>query len=276
MDITSKYYTDTTDIVSPNVDAIKIDQSFKDRYQLSDFDVNLVKQAVVTNTGMTDYQCKHFVAKSQITPWKQVRQSLMELEVRYHSYQEIRASLRKSEITRKKMLRQIEAEADPLDKELIQIDLEKLDYDITIYKRKFLQSEVEIKAFIDVIKQYVKDEKDLEYYTKDNPEEERNYWIARMGKQAAMDIIAFGRVGSGNMDSIAMMGEEDQLQALTMAVQYSGLVNAGLHKISNVTQSDIDQYLNSPSTNIAAVMDAFPKNENIQLTTKPQVNSETI
>ena len=40
-----------------------------------------------------------------------------------------------------------------------------------------------------------------------------------MGKQAAMDIISYGRIGSGNMTSIMDMPEEDQVETLGIAVQ---------------------------------------------------------
>lgn len=274
MDITSKFYTH--DIVDSDIGNIKIDERFKEQYKLTDFDTALIKSAILNNSGMTPYQCQNFVANSQITPYKQVRQSLMELEVRYHSFQEIRNSLRKSEIGRRKMLKQMEASADPDDKELFQIDIEKLDYDITIYKRKFRQAEIEINAFLDVIKKYVKNDEDLAYYTNENPEEERKYWIARMGKQAALDIISFGRVGSGNMDSIAMMAEEDQLACLTLAVEYSGMVNAGMHKISVTAQADVEKYLEGTSSHIAQIMESLTKDENIQLTNQPQTNPESI
>lgn len=275
MDTTSKLI-DTTKIVSADVGSIKIDPDFKEQYNLSDLEIDLIKSAVHVNMGMTDYQCKHFVAKSQITPYKQVRQALMELEVRYHAYQEIRTNLRKAEINRKKMLRQMEVIADELDRELIQIDMEKADYDITIWKRKLNQSQFEIRSFLNVINQYVSSQEDLDFYLQINEEEERKYWIARMGKQAAMDIIAFGRVGSGNMDSIAMMDERDQLEALRVAVQYSGLVNAGMNKISLDVQDQVTKYLESDEQRIAQILDGIQNDPDLQLTDKSKTNAESI
>jgi hypothetical protein len=245
------------------------------KYSLSDFDLAILEASVHADTGQTEFQSKHFVANSQITPYKQVKQSMMELEVRYHAYQEIRASLRKAEILRLKWIKQQETMDDPLDKELIQIDIEKNDYDIKIYKRKLRQSEYEINAFLKIIKEFAHKPEDLEYYKGHNEEEERKYWVARMGKQAAMDIIAFGRVGSGNMDSIAMMASEDQLETLTLAVQYSGLIQAGLHKISINTQNEVEKYLTGSSTKIAELL-STSENENIQLTSQPKVKPESI
>jgi hypothetical protein len=229
--------------------------------------------------GMTEYQCQQFVANSQLTPYKMVRQALLELETRYHAYTEIRNSLRKNEIYRKQLARQIEATQDDLEKQLLQIDLEKMDYDITIYQRKFLQSEVEIKAFLEVVKKHAKNDEELAPYLLLNEEEEQKYWVARMGKQAALDIIAFGRIGSGNMDSISMMPSQDQLNTLQLAVQYSGLINAGLHKVSIEAQDTVDKYLANNSTTIPQLLDNVynaKSLESLQLTAKPKVDGETI
>lgn len=262
-------------IVSSDVSEIKLDTSFIDAYGLSEFDSSVILSAVQVDAGMTSYQAKHFVANSQITPYKQVRQSLMELEVRYHAYQEIKSSLRKAEIMRLKWIQAKEILEDPLDKELIQIDIDKNDYDITIWKRKLRQSEYEMKAFLDVVKEHANTTEELNYFLEINEEEERQYWIARMAKQAALDVIAFGRVGSGNMDSIAMMDKDDQLEALTMAIQYSGLINAGLQKISIESQDSVNAYLSSNNISIPELIYNKP-NENIQSTTQPKIKSESI
>ena len=276
MDTTSNLI-DTGDIVSSDIRSIQLDPSFKTEYNLSEFDEHVIKSAVLVDSGMTDYQSKYFVAKSQITPYKQVRQALMELEVRYHAYQEIKTSLRKAEIMRLKALKRKDSIDDDLEKELIQIDIDKGDYDITIWKRKLRQSEYEMDCFLDVVRQYAKTEEELKYFLQKNEEEERQYWVARMGKQAALDIIAFGRVGSGNMDSIAMMHKDDQLAALTVAMEYSGLINAGLHKISTNVQDTVAQYLSNNNTTIPELLEsAWNANANLQLTAESKTKPESI
>lgn len=253
--------------------ADSVDGEFLNRYQLDDFEKDIMSYAIHANMGMTPYQCANFVARSQLTPWRQVRQAMMELEVRYHAYQEIKTSLRKAELIRKKWLRDQAEATDEIAKEMLQVDLDKNDYDITIYKRKMLQAQREINAFLDVVKHYAKTDEDLQFYANDNPEEERKYWIARMGKQAAIDVISFGRVGSGNMDSIAMMPEEDQVEALAMAMKYSGMVQAGIHNISLGVQGQIDKMLESKDEHIPDICEA---SANIQLADQPKINGTTI
>lgn len=267
------YLQDTLKAVNPEPRAKKVDEDFLDRYNLGNFEKEIMHYAVHANMGMTPYQCANFVARSQLTPWRQVRQAYMELEVRYHAYQEIKTSLRKSELIRKKWLRDQAEATDEIAKEMLQVDIDKNDYDISIYKRKLIQAEREINAFLDVVKHYAKTEEDLRYFAEDNPEEERKYWIARMGKQAAIDVIAYGRVGSGNMESIAMMPEEDQVETLAFAMKYSGMVQAGIHNISLGVQGQIDKMLESKDERIPDVTEAA---KNIQLTDQPKINGTTV
>ena len=96
-------------------------------------------------------------------------------------------------------------------------------------------------------------------------EEERKYWIARMGKQAAMDIYCTGRVGIGNIDSIAMMKEEDQIYALSVAYQYSGLLNAGIAKIQNELKPHLDKLMADGTSPRLPTFDNIEDNLNLEL-----------
>ena len=264
---------DTLKAKNPEPRAKKVDEDFLDRYDLEDFEREIMHYAIHSNMGMTPYQCANFVARSQVTPWRQVRQAYMELEVRYHAYQEIKTSLRKSELIKKKWLRDQAEATDEIAKEMLQVDIDKNEYDLTIYKRKLIQAEREINAFLDVVKHFAKTEEDLRYFAEDNAEEERKYWIARMGKQAAIDVISAGRIGSGNMESIAMMPEEDQLETISLAMKYSGMVQAGIHNISLGVQSQIDKMLESKDERIPDIVKSA---ENIQLAGQPKINGTTV
>jgi len=264
---------DTLQAKNPEPRAKKVDEDFLDRYDLEDFEREIMHYAIHSNMGMTPYQCANFVARSQVTPWRQVRQAYMELEVRYHAYQEIKTSLRKSELIKKKWLRDQAEATDEIAKEMLQVDIDKNEYDLTIYKRKLIQAEREINAFLDVVKHFAKTEEDLRYFAEDNAEEERKYWIARMGKQAAIDVISAGRIGSGNMESIAMMPEEDQLETISLAMKYRGMVQAGIHNISLGVQSQIDKMLESKDEKLPDIVKSA---ENIQLAGQPKINGTTV
>ena len=242
MSTISEYLNDGTNVVNAKVKDIKLSEEFISEFNVSELDWKLLEGALHMNSGMTEYQCQHFVADSQITPWRKTRQALLELETRYHAYVEIKHSLKKAEVQKKIIARDYEEETDDLQKELIAIELSKTDYDITIWKRKYYQSQKEMQIFLDISKKYIKDEGDIEYFTEFNDDEERAYWVARLGKQAAMDIVSYGRIGSGNMESISMMPEEDQVQTLQIAVRFSNMVGTGLDKINKQLQPELKQF----------------------------------
>ena len=230
----SDIIADVKNIISSDTNEIHLSKSFVDEFALTKKDFDVLSASMRFDSGMTEYECEHFVADPQLTPWRKVRQALMELETRYHAYMENRNSLRKAEILRKRLNRDMPLLHDELDRELMQIDMEKNDYDIGIWKRKLRQSELELKYFLNVVDKYVDDEHPLEYYCQENHQEVRMYWIARMGKQAAMDIISYGRIGSGNMTTIMDMPEEDQVETLGVAVQYSGMIGGGIDKLNKM------------------------------------------
>lgn len=242
MDSTSDLI-DTTNIVSSDITDIKLSKDFIDEFNIGKFDWKLLESALHMNSGMTEFQCRHFVANSQLTDWRSARQCFLELETRYHSYIEIKTSLKKAEVIRKKFLRDYQNSTDELEKELIKIDLDKNDYDITIWKRKYKQAQNEMSIFLNLLKEYIKDENQIEYFINEQPEEERHYWVVRLGKQAAMDIVSYGRIGTGNMDSIAMMNEEDQVATLQVAIKYSGMIGGGIDKIHKSLTPDFQNYL---------------------------------
>ena len=239
----SDIIADVKNIISSDTNEIHLSKSFVDEFALTKKDFDVLSASMRFDSGMTEYECEHFVADPQLTPWRKVRQALMELETRYHAYMENRNSLRKAEILRKRLNRDMPLLPDELDRELMQIDMEKNDYDIGIWKRKLRQSELELKYFLNVVDKYVDDEHPLEYYCQENHQEVRMYWIARMGKQAAMDIISYGRIGSGNMTSIMDMAEEDQVEALGIAVKYSGMIGGGIDKLNKMIAPQLQAQL---------------------------------
>lgn len=99
----SDIISDVKNIVSSDTGEINLSKSFVDEFNLNNKDFEVLEGSLRFNSGMTKYQCEHFVADTQLTPWRKVRQALMELEVRYHAYIENRHSLRKAEVLRKNL-----------------------------------------------------------------------------------------------------------------------------------------------------------------------------
>jgi len=225
----------------------------------------ILENAVKFSTGQTDYQNENFVMNSHVTKYRQVRQALLEIENRYHGIRKIKLDVRRDEIKIKALQRDLEKCEDDLEAELIKIDIEDLLSDNEIRKRKLYRQEQEIDVFVNRVQQEVENEEDIQRYFDQDPEEERKYWIARMGKQAAMDILSFGRISTGNLDSIAMLPEEEQLQILSIGFQYSNLLGGQLAKIEGTTREYTQQLLADPKNLRLPTFDGIEDNMQLKM-----------
>lgn len=181
--------------------------------------------------GMSDFQSRYFVVNSQVTNYRRVRQALLEIETRIAAKKQIERSRRKTEVQKMILERDIKLQQDELQRELVLVDIEQCDYDLSVYEKKYRVCLEELSKFAQIVKDIVPNVETLNTFKEHNEVEERNYWIARMAKQATMDLMTIGRIGSGNLDSIAMMPIEDQTETIKAALKYSGLLTKGISAI---------------------------------------------
>jgi len=190
-------------------------------------------------SGMSAEQINFFVMKSHVTKDRQIKQALLEIEQRWHNLQKIEIQNKRTLLEIKKITKELEEATDEFEREKLLIELEDLELDNNQYKRKRVGLENEFNTFVEYVQELGMTAEEIESHVDYDPEEERKYWIARLGKQSAIDLITGGRVGHGNLDSIAMLPEEDQISALRVAVQYSGLLNVSVKKM----QQQLTPYL---------------------------------
>ena len=58
-------------------------------WDLSEFDKSLIDWTDSQFFGQTEYQNKYFVVNSQVTPWRQMRQAVMEIQTRLNAIQKV-------------------------------------------------------------------------------------------------------------------------------------------------------------------------------------------
>ena len=193
--------------------------------------------------GMTHEQIKNFVVNSHVTDKRKLRQTLTEISTRNHERKKLFLDIERKKIKIEQLEAGLEIEDDPYARRLMQCDIDEFKLDIGRFKIAVHQSSNELQAFMDWVNKKYDSMEELIEDAQYNEEEERKYWVARMGKQAAMDVYCTGRIGIGNLDSIAMMREEDQFATLNIAMQYSGLLNAGIGKIQNELKPQMDKMM---------------------------------
>ena len=57
---------------------------------------------------------------------------------------------------------------------------------------------------------------------------EKDHWISRLGKQAALDLLSYGYIGSGNMEAITMLEDKDAVETIQTALVFSNKVRTEL------------------------------------------------
>lgn len=180
----------------------------------------------------------------------------------------IERNVKKTEVQKKIAERKLMAETDDLEKELILIDIDQLNYDLSVYEKKYRVCLEELETFAKIIKDIVPDITTLETFKEHNEVEERNYWIARMAKQATMDLITIGKIGQGNLDSIAMMPIQDQEETIKAALKYTSVLHKGISALDNEVRSEL--------ATLPSSMDYIDKIVNNQLTLNGKVKGEDI
>ena len=68
---------------------------------------------------------------------------------------------------------------------------------------------------------------------------EKEYWTLRLAKQASTEMLAYGKVGTGNIDAIAMLEPPQQKEVLEVAANYATRFDIGMAQIMDKTINDL-------------------------------------
>ena len=198
--------------------------------------------------GQTKFQNEYFVVNSQVSPYRQVRQAMMEIQGRTNALQKTTIQFKRclNDIARVTAAR--DKEKDEFHKIDRQYELELLYLDKQIWLNKIHQCKEELNGLFDIIKAKagtsnpdeitkILEDKELENM------EEHKYWIARMGKQSAIDLLTTGRIQAGNLESILQMAPEDQAAVTDLALTYSTAMNINIGKIKAAAEKKVEHLM---------------------------------
>ena len=138
--------------------------------------------------GMTHEQIKNFVVNSHVTDKRKLRQTLTEISTRNHERKKLFLDIERKRIKIEQLEAGLEIEDDPYARRLMQCDIDEFKLDIGRFKIAVHQSSNELQAFMDWVNKKYNSMEELIDAAQYKEEEERKYWVARMGKQAAMDV----------------------------------------------------------------------------------------
>jgi hypothetical protein len=134
----------------------------------------------------SDYQLRKFVVGEHETPERQYLQVVVEMQRKV-------SALRRAVIERRKKLAAIDKETNPDERELMQIDLDDMNFAITGAMREF---DTLYSIYMSL----------PSFTAKELQDAEENYWQRRLIRQAQVDLDSFGQVGPGNLDALRQAG----------------------------------------------------------------------
>ena len=215
--------------------------------------------------GMTHEQIKNFVVNSHVTDKRKLRQVLVEVERRNHDRKKCVLDRKRKETEIARLQARLETVEDPYERKLMELDIEEFELDRNKYNVTLHQYDNELAAFMDWINKHWETIEEVEKAAEYTEEDERKYWIARMGKQAAIDVYTTGKIGTGNLDSIAMMREDDQFATLNVTMQYAGLLNVSIAKIQNELKPHLDKLMIDGTSTRVPTMEGIEDSLNLKL-----------
>lgn len=190
-------------------------------------------------TPYSEFQSESFVINNEVTDHRKIQQIGLEIRSRVDILAEAQYALDKLDVKMRKYKRDITKETDDLERELLEIELKKCEYDWAQAEVRMSQTNMELQKFVNIAKK-VAPENTLETIKnyKDNWEEkEKEYWAKRMGRQAMYDMLTTGKIGTGNLESIMQMPADVQKATIAYALANSSKMEKGIAEIQDATRN---------------------------------------
>jgi hypothetical protein len=172
------------------------------------------------------FKLKWFVGQAEHTPFHIIRQYLLELRAREDSLELQEYELKKIEIELKMAIRDRDEATDELVREMLDLEVNKKTNGVASTRTRVKDLYIERQFFLELVEEFLNgphgktpDGRPLTAVLGTEEEElyEKEYWTVRLARQAAMDLCAYGRIGSGNLDAIMQLGAEQREETLALA-----------------------------------------------------------
>ena len=217
---------------------------------LSERDKELIKKSLNKEWTNPKFKLRWFVGQAQITPFAKFRQWLLEIKTKEEAIENMEYELAKHQVEIERFKRLRDTVIDDLDKRMAEIEMWNLERLLYMSKRRIQDWYLERQNLVDLLKEFLdsdeaklKDGSGRTYMDIMDTEEEDHFeaeiWTNRLAKQAACDLIFYGRINSGNMDAILTMSAEQQAETLALGLNFA----TQLQQYTNNLQLKIDDKL---------------------------------
>ncbi len=201
------------------------------------------------DSSVAEFKLKHFVGQSQVTPYHQLKQLFLELRIRQDSYLHIEWEIERKNLEQLVEEQKLKNSKNEIEKKYIEIDLLNIKKDLKRHEDALVSANKEKNRILKIVKDLLNSPaavlpdgtKIMDVFGNEELEEklERQHWITKLAKQASMEMLAYGKIGTGNMDAIAMMSPEDIAECLSLTSDYTVRVGTGMGLLTEKAINDL-------------------------------------
>lgn len=212
---------------------------------------DIIIKAQLNDWSIPEFKLKNFIARSHIHPMHQLRQLMLELNTKTEM-------IENWEFDREQFELEIELENEKAtltpyeaQKKLHKLEAKRIQTKLAVVKEKLRTIYSERNKVLKLIEEidnspqgYTKDGRrylDIMNDPTQNEEIESDYWEYRLAKQAAMDMIAYGRIGVGNMEAIMQLDADSQNKTIAMAYEILIQNESRMNKISDAVVAKLSK-----------------------------------
>ena len=221
-----------------------------DTSMMSDDEKDLITKAMNKEWTNPKYKMRYFVGQAQITPFSKFRQWLLEIKSKEESIENMEYEIAKYEIEVDRFARMADEAHDDLDRRLAEVEKWNATRNLTMSKRRLQDWYLERHQLLDLLKEFTEsDEGKLPdgsgrtYWdiinTEAEDDYEAEYWTNRLAKQAATDMLIYGRIGTGNMDAILSMDPKQQAETLALTMNFSTQIQSYTQRLQSEAEENL-------------------------------------
>ena len=144
----------------------------------------------------SEYQLQHFVVGQHDTEPQRYRQCLIEIQAISYTLRTVKLELQKNELEVER-LRSSRDAIDEIDAQIKEVGMEQT-------RLVMIGAERELQALVGIWLDFAT------HYTHEQIEaDQRDYWHARLNRQAQLEAMGSGKVGWAQLDALRHIGELD-------------------------------------------------------------------
>lgn len=249
---------------------------------ISDQEKDMIEFALNKEWTNPKYKLRYFVGQAQITPFSKFRQWLLEIKSKEESIDNMEYEISKFEIEIERFRRMADQAHDDLDRRLAEVEAKNAERNLVMSKRRLQDWYLERQHLLDLMQEFQESEEAIipdgsgrTYMDILNTEEEdvyeAEYWTNRLAKQAATDMLFYGRIGTGNMDAILSMSPEQQAETLALTMNFSTQIQQYTLQLQAASEENLKLGANVDNKDLLA-----PVSEMNKLESSPTNSSDSI